>query len=399
MIQLIGIKDNTKLDIREKLSLKESTQKIYLNKFKDFAEGIVILNTCNRTEIYFNSSLYGEEILRKVFEELKWDLDLIKYVFYKKEEEVYSHLLEVVCGFKSRILGEDQILGQIKNAYAVAKEEGALCNRLQKLFEIAIGCGKKFRTQCKMYEIPVSSASIVTNMAFKTGKTKFMLMGFGEIGKAVCTNILANKSTELLYIVVRNKEVLKDVISDKRVRALNFGEKDEYIKDVECIIGATSAPHSIVRKENISKAMLIFDLAVPRDIDINVKEVKGVELYDIDEISMLDDENKKLRIERMNENKYLLEDALKEYLEWEQLRDISSLIREIKIKGDEVWMERFQSFKNKSSNEHDNEVAEKLFKSIVNIYTNRAIELLKEERLKGSDEGCLRVIKKIFIEK
>ena len=399
MIRLLAIRKNISLDVREKFALNPKKVDEGLNALHNIFDEVVILNTCNRTEIYFNSSLYGEEILRKVFEELKWDLDLIKYVFYKKEEEVYSHLLEVVCGFKSRILGEDQILGQIKNAYAVAKEEGALCNRLQKLFEIAIGCGKKFRTQCKMYEIPVSSASIVTNMAFKTGKTKFMLMGFGEIGKAVCTNILANKSTELLYIVVRNKEVLKDVISDKRVRALNFGEKDEYIKDVECIIGATSAPHSIVRKENISKAMLIFDLAVPRDIDINVKEVKGVELYDIDEISMLDDENKKLRIERMNENKYLLEDALKEYLEWEQLRDISSLIREIKIKGDEVWMERFQSFKNKSSNEHDNEVAEKLFKSIVNTYTNRAIELLKEERLKGSDEGCLRVIKKIFLEK
>lgn len=398
MIQLIGIKEDTELEVREKLALKESKQKIYLNKFKEFASGIVILNTCNRTEIYFNSSKAGEEILRKVFEELKWDINLRDYTFYKKDREVYSHLMDVVCGFRSRILGEDQILGQIKNAYALAKSEDATCNRLQKLFETAISCGKKFRTECKMYEIPVSSASIVTNMAFKSEKKKFMVMGYGEIGKAVCTNILANKSAELLYVVVRNKEVLNEIISDSRVRALNFGEKDDYIKEVECIIGATSAPHSIVRKEIISKPVLIFDLAVPRDMDQSVKEFQGVELYDIDEISLLDDENKRLRMERMIKNRVVIDEALKDYYDWEQLRDISHLIKGIKLKGDEIWQERLKTFKNKSLNEHDNEIAEKMLKSIVNSYTNKAIELLKEETLKGSDEPCLKVIKKIFLE-
>lgn len=398
MIQLIGIKEDTELKIREKLTLKESKQKFYLNKFKEFASGIVILNTCNRTEIYFNSSKVGEEILRKVFDELKWDMNLRDYIFYKKDKEVYSHLMEVVCGFRSRILGEDQILGQIKNAYAFAKAEETTCNRLQKLFETAISCGKKFRTECKMYEIPVSSASIVTNMALKACKKRFMVLGYGEIGKAVCTNILASKSTELLYIVVRNKEVLNDIISDSRVRALNFGEKDKYINEVQCIIGATSAPHSIVRKDNISKPILIFDLAVPRDIDNNVKELEGVELYDIDEISLLDDENKRLRMERMTENRVVIDEALRDYYEWEQLRDISHLIKDIKVKGDEVWQERLKTFKNKSFNEHDNEIAEKMLKSVANNYINKAIELLKEETLKGSDEACLKVIKKIFLE-
>ncbi|MGL5615778.1 MAG: glutamyl-tRNA reductase [Sarcina sp.] len=398
MIQLVGIKENTPLKIREKLALKGSEQRLYLNKFKEFARGVVILSTCNRTEIYFNSSKSSEEVLRKVFEQLNWDISLKEYILYKEGEEAIGHLMEVVCGFKSRIVGEDQILGQIKNAYGIAKEEETICGILQRLFESSISCGKKFRTECKMYEIPVSAASIVTNMAFDEEKRKFMVMGYGEIGRAVCTNILANKDCKILYVVVRNKEVLLDIIEDERVIALNFGEKDEYIKEVDCIIGATSAPHTIVRRENIIKPTLIFDLALPRDIEENVKEVEGVKLYDIDEISLLDSENKRLRVERMMENRFLLEETIEEYIKWEQLRDISSLIKEMKIKGNEVWMERLESFKNKSHCQEDELLAEKLLKSIVNSYTNRAIELLKEETLKGSEEECLKLIKKVFLE-
>lgn len=126
MIQLVGIKKNIDIKIREKLALHAKKQEIYTKELLNYFDEVVIISTCNRTEIYFNGSLSGEEGLKKVFEIFNWDINLIEYCFYLDEEETVKHLMEVVCGFHSRILGEDQILGQIKTAYQNSLEMGAV---------------------------------------------------------------------------------------------------------------------------------------------------------------------------------------------------------------------------------------------------------------------------------
>ena len=398
MIQLLGIKKNTEVEIREKLSLSQKKREVYSKELIKYFDEVVILSTCNRTEIYFNGSLKGEEGLKKIFEVLNWDINLREYCFYLNEKETVRHLMEVVCGFHSKILGEDQILGQIKDAYHLADELGSVKHELQRLFQEAITCGKKFRTEGKLYEIPVSSASIAISEAIKNDSKRIMVIGYGEVGKLVVKYALSNDVKEL-NIVVRKVESVKD-IEDKRVNIMNYEDGRNIINDMDCVVSCTSAPHLIIEKKHIKEngnKIIIFDLALPRDVDEKVKEYTRVNLYDIDDISSIDDDNKKLRKERMLKFKDIINAYIEEYFNWKDIRNIAPVIQDMKKNSSKVIKERQTTLKNKCNDKKDIEIAQKLIKSTSDYYVNRAIEVLKEEQLKGQGEECIKILEKIFL--
>ena len=397
MIGLIGIRKNTPLDIREKFIIKPKKYEEYINDLLSEMEEVVILATCNRTEIYFNASFNEEELLKKVFDIFNWDYYYKQYIFITTCEDVYRHLFEVCCGFHSKILGEDQILGQIKNVYEESLNIKAVTLELHRLFQEAITCGKRFRKEAKLFEIPVSSSSIVVNEAISNGCTKFMVLGYGEVGKLVVKYLLSH-GAKLIYLVVRNNK-LKDEIHDERIKIIGFEEKNNYIDEVECLIGCTSAPHAVVIKSDINEKgnkLVIYDLSVPRDVEKEVAMLERTEVYNIDTISRINDKNKKLRKEKMEENRHIMTKYLKEYEEWLKLRSMAPTIKKLKTIGNEISEKRIQTFSHKSNSEKDINLANKLIKSTSDFYINRAIEAIKEETLKGCGEECMKIIEKIF---
>lgn len=399
MIGVIGVKRNVGIAIREKLALYPKKHKKYVGELLNSFKEVVILNTCNRTEIYFNCTeeISEDEIFDKIFNVFNWNDDLKKYMFLSKEKRAVTHLMEVICGFHSRILGEDQILGQIKDAYKTAISDNSISSELQKMFEIAIACGKKFKTECKMFEVPVSSVSISINSALLKGCRKFMVLGYGEIGKLAIKHLLSHK-VECIYLIVRDKSKASD-LEGEIVEVLDFNEKNHVINEVDCIVSCTAAPHTVVRNEDIKTEgdiIHIYDLAVPRDVDKELSEKERVILKDIDEISKIDDKNKKIRKERMEEYKHIVEESIEEFLNWLKIREVSSKIRNIKIRENEICSERIKTFSNKGNGENA-KLAERMIKSTADAYVNRAIELLKSEALKGSDSSCAEIIEKIFL--
>jgi glutamyl-tRNA reductase len=395
VIQLIGLKHNIDISMREKLSIVPRHIKNTLNKVMEFSKGVVILSTCNRTEIYFDCDIYGEEALNKIFELLGWSKDYKEYVFIREEERTIEHLMEVTCGFHSKILGEDQILSQVKDAFEIAKKNNTTSKSLHRLFQLAITCGKEFRWKSGMYKIPISSASIVAKESKKKDISSYMLIGYGEVGKLV-EKYLINDDLEKLYIVVRYVDAYES--KDNRIKYISFKEKVDYYDKVQCIISCTSSPHIIVKKEELpQKPYLIFDMAIPRDIEENIRELNSVQVIDIDSISAIDDENKQIRKEIMKKNRVILEKYIKEYKDYKVLNEIVPHIKKIKSYGDSVYKDRYETFINKKASKNNEELAEKLLKSTSDLYINRAIEVLKEEQLKGCGDECLRIIEKIFI--
>ena len=397
MIGLIGIRKNTPLEIREKFVIKPKKHKEYIQELLKEMKEVVLLATCNRTEIYFNSSFNDEELLKKIFDIFSWDYEYKQYIFMTTCQDVYRHLFEVCCGFHSKILGEDQILGQVKDSYEEALNIKAVSLELHRLFQEAITCGKRFRKESKLFEIPVSSASIVVNEAVSHKCTKFMIFGYGEVGQLTLKYLLSH-GAKLVYLVVRNNKI-KDEIYDERVKVIGFEEKNKYIDEVECLIGCTSAPHPVVKKSDINEdgnKLIIYDLSVPRDVEKEVAFLDRTEVYNIDTISCINDKNKKLREEKMEENKYIMTKYLKEYEEWLKFRSIAPTIKKLKIVGNEISEKRIQTFFHKSNSEKDIILANKLIKSTSDFYINRAIEVIKEETLKGCGEECMKIIEKIF---
>ena len=399
MLGLIGIRKNVDINIRERLAIALSKQSKAVKELNKLYEEVVIISTCNRTEIYISGCLGSEKEIRKIFEVLDWDISLLKYTFYLEGISVAKHLLEVVCGFHSKILGEDQILGQVKLAYELSLEHKAIHTKLLRLFEEAISCGKKFRTESKLYEIPVSASSIAVNEVEKFGASSVMILGYGAIGSLVVKYALGSKFNKV-FIVVRNKNKVPD-LKDNRVKVLDFNDYKDVINEVDAVISCTSASHIVIKDDYIKKygkEIMLIDLALPRDIDETLSKNKRVTLLDIDTISKLDGDNKKLRSEKMNEYKFLVHEYLNEYRDWLNIREVTYYIHEMKNTGNSVVESRAKSFENKCKDKRDIDLATTLIKSTSDYYINRAIKLLKEEKLKGREEECLNILKQIFME-
>ena len=397
MLGLIGIKKGVDVSIREKLVISPRTKDLISNSLRNITDEFVILSTCNRTEIYFKGQGIDKEL---IFEVLNWDKSLLEYVFYIDDESAVKHLFELSCGFHSRILGEDQILGQIRDAYLEGVEKGYIFSELMRLFEEAISCGKRFRSDTKLYEIPVSSSSIAVNKVIESKAEKLMVMGYGTIGKLVIKYALGTELKEI-NIVVRDKSKVEK-ITDQRVNILTYNEARERLNEMDGLISCTAASHLVVEKYHINKEgknILLIDLAMPRDIDPQLQNYERVQLLDIDKISKLDDENKHLRVERMQKNKYIIDKYIKEYMNWLNLRCVTNYIKEFKDSGDFIVSHRVKSFENKCKNKEDAKLAEILIKSTADYYINRAIKVLKNEKAKGREEQCLRILMEIFTKK
>ena len=397
MLGLIGIKKGVDVSIREKLVISPRTKDLISNSLRNITDEFVILSTCNRTEIYFKGLGIDKEL---IFEVLNWDKSLLEYVFYIDDESAVKHLFELACGFHSRILGEDQILGQIRDAYLEGVEKGYIFSELMRLFEEAISCGKRFRSDTKLYEIPVSSSSIAVNKVIESKAEKLMVMGYGTIGKLVIKYALGTELKEI-NIVVRDKSKVEK-ITDQRVNILTYNEARERLNEMDGLISCTAASHLVVEKYHINKEgknILLIDLAMPRDIDPQLQNYERVQLLDIDKISKLDDENKHLRVERMQKNKYIIDKYIKEYMNWLNLRCVTNYIKEFKDSGDFIVSHRVKSFENKCKNKEDAKLAEILIKSTADYYINRAIKVLKNEKAKGREEQCLRILMEIFTKK
>lgn len=395
MISLIGVRHDTKVEIREKLSVIPKRQEDYLGRLLgEFSEGM-ILSTCNRSEIYVNSEYDIKDTVDIIFKLFNWDRRYRENIFTKSGEDAALHIFEVSSGFDSIIVGEDQILGQLKDAYEKAMDSGALGGELQRLIQYAVSCGKEFRTKSGLYKYPVSSSSIVAREAAKRGTRRFMILGYGDVGSLTSKYIL-EQNPEILYIAVRDISCVE--IKDERVKAVPFSTRNQYYGDVQCIISCTSAPHPVIYGAELpDKEYLLFDLAVPRDVDESVYALENTEVYDIDRVGFLYDENQEKRKNCMIKNRYIVDKYMEQYDTWRRMKPVIPYIEKIKEKGKLVSWERQKSFRNKCDSKDKKELADILIKSTSDFYINRAIEVLKEEQLKGRGEECLKILEKVFL--
>ncbi|HBC97325.1 MAG TPA: glutamyl-tRNA reductase [Clostridium sp.] len=397
MIQLIGVKSDCDIEIRQKFSIISARLVDKLKSIYDVTGNVLILSTCNRTEIYVSSDLEREALIRSVFDRLGWDKELEKYIFYVEDKDAVRHLMEVCCGFHSKILGEDQILGQVKTAYSTALKAKTINGQLQRMFQNAVTCGKKFKSVCEIYKIPVSVPSIAVREAEKKKMKRYMILGFGEIGQLVL-KYLNSLNAEIVYVAVRNMAKVDEFYRNYDwIRFITFRERKDYYKNVDCIISCTSAPHTVISKDELpDKKLLVFDLAVPRDVDKNVKTLPNVELYDIDSISVIDQNNKIMRKEKMEKYRYIIDEYIDEFVKWQAVDEISPEIQKIKNFGSRICEKRIKTFKNKRYTKDNEKLVRTMIESTAKVYINRAINTLKEGKFQGREEEYMELINKIF---
>ncbi len=393
MLWVIGINHKVDIDIRQKFSLTKTKLQEKLIDLKKLANEVIILNTCNRVEIYFFSEDYID--IEKIFTELGWDKKYMHLFYIHKDKDCIKHLFEVVCGFDSLIIGEEQIVAQVKEAKEISKLVGGKNPVLERLFEVALKCSKEFRTKSKLNEHPITIASVVGRVIKESNIKKVAIIGLGNIGFLFC-NYFKNLDVDKVFLIGRKNEKIDQFV---KLNPEKFGyyDKKEAILEAQCLICSTSAPHPVVHKDDIpeGKSLLIFDLAVPRDVDVEVYKLPNVKVIDIDQVHKMDTVNKEFRISKMQENYHIIDKYVDEFIDWLEFRQYKNLIMDMKKHAEQLC--KMQVKKLKDFDNQEREKIEVLLLRIANLYIDRAVEVLREAHKEGSGEICSNLMRRIFL--
>lgn len=279
---------------------------------REGVEEVVILSTCNRVEIYGAAS-HGagrtalDSLRAYLCDRFQVSGEAVQAAFYASEDaEAVRHLLRVVSGLDSMMLGETEIFGQVKKAYAEALAAGATSKRLNKLFQSAFQIGKLVRSSTQITHGATSVGAAAVDLAGKIfgdlSQCRVMVLGAGEMSRRT---VMSLKSRGAGSVIVSNRSFDKavELASEVDGRAIRFDDWERQIAGVDIMITSTAAPHHVIGPEHARRAMrkrrgsplFIIDIAVPRDVDPAVGGVDGVYLYDIDALEAIAEDGRRER--------------------------------------------------------------------------------------------------------
>ncbi|MBW1839630.1 MAG: glutamyl-tRNA reductase [Deltaproteobacteria bacterium] len=312
--------------VREQLSFSNSELKEALNHLLslDGIEGAVILSTCNRSEIYVSarSHHFNFELLKQFLADFrKIELkDFSPYFYCLKNRDMVEHLFRVSSGLESQVLGENEILGQIKRAYLETKEFNATDVTIEQVFEKAIRVGKKVRKETRINQGSTSLSSMAIKLAEREfnleGKT-ILLVGVNKINEQIA-RYLNERNIQTVIVANRTYEKAVRIARYLGGRAIHFDQFKKELHKVDIVISSTAAPHLVLKKEELKKSLkqrdrelLLIDMAVPRDIDPGIKDLNGVTLYGLDDFNQVIRENLDKKEEEALKAEHLINHAVK----------------------------------------------------------------------------------------
>lgn len=336
MILLLSLSfRNTPQKIREYFAFGNEDKKRLLKSLcsEELIDEAVVLITCNRTEIYVSSgndkstSSIINIILEKCEDIIGINIDNIRdYLLFYTGKSAVSHLYKVSAGLDSMLIGEDQILGQVKDAIEFARECDTAHLYLNTLFRDAVTEAKKIKTETMISKSGVSTATLALRAAKDvlnsfSGKNILIIGASGKIGDIVLKNALSY-DFEQIYVTRRRHNIDMSPNAMDRVSIIEYNDRYDYIKNADVIVSATSGPHFTLTKEHIQENIVLgskkvfIDLAVPCDIDERVSNLDNIYYYNMDDMKKFADENnekKKISIEKANA---MTDEGVEKFLKW-----------------------------------------------------------------------------------
>jgi glutamyl-tRNA reductase len=363
MIGVLGLSHKTStVEVRGKFSFTPDESVVFMKHLLETENlsGIVLLSTCNRTEIYFHSPLAEIKLVSQIEKELftykKVPEELGKEAFYYlTDEDCYLHLFNLTSGFDSMILGEYQILGQVKDAFRLSVENDCSCSVISRLFHKAFEIGKKVRNLYNITPVPISAGSVsvdfVASQLRDMADVRVFIIGAGQMAESV---ILGLRKYHVANISIYNRTIERayKLASRYQVRVLQENKFLEGIQKSNLIFAATSALAPVITASMVSARThdpaILFDLAVPRNIEEAVGSVAGNTLLSIDSLkdnpafSSSNDQNILLAQE-------LIQQSVTDFCNWLLTLNLSPTIDMLQESFDEVLHQRLRFLKNKVS--------------------------------------------------
>ena len=403
------------VEIRERFAIAEADMPAALQALKkttSILEGVIVA-TCNRTEVYavVNRRTLCGHYIREFMEQ--WfripRQEFTQHLYIYEDDDAVDHLLRVTCGLDSMVLGETQILGQVKNAFLLAQQHGATGTIFNRLFKQAVTFAKRAHSETSIGESAVS----VSYAAVELGKRIFgrfddktvMIVGAGKMSELTARHLHANGARRVL-VAGRTLSRAEEVAAKFGGMALPLDEALARLHEADIVISSTGAESFVLDRRTVEQAMarrknrplFLIDIAVPRDIDPASASIPNVFLYDIDDLEGIVESNLAKRRREAARIEAMIAEELRQYKEWYAMLGVSPLIQALQEKAAAVHAQTLESLFRKlpDLDEREQKVIRKLTKSMVNQMIHDPILRLKEMATDKKRDEAMKMFTHLF---
>ena len=414
---LTGLSHHTSpVELRERLAFGENALPgalLQLRKILDDA-GVVILSTCNRVEIYAYHDTPADDVHRTIRDFLsQWHRiatpSFQPHLYERAGRDVVGHLFRVTSSLDSMVVGEQQISGQVHDAFLAAQREQTTDKVLEQLFQRAFAISKKVRSQTHIGEGKVSISSVAVDLAASifsdlAGKT-VMVIGSGEMGELTLRHLIG-RGVNSVIIANRSIERAANLAEEYHGEAVGLVDLEKHLHRADIVISSTSAKEFVLHKDHFlialkqrsRRPMFVIDIAVPRDVDPEVSSLDNVYLYDVDDLQKVADQNLKARREEVAQSLELVEQGTEQFMRWMHSLAAEPTIVSMTQEANAIRERELEkAFANMPDlTETQREEVEALTRRITNSMLHRPISQLKQEVAKEDAQPVLHLVRRLF---
>lgn len=387
-------------DIRGKFSLDDHSKTTVLEQAKsEGIESLIVTSTCNRTEIY-GFAQHPFQLIKLLCDNSNGTVEEFQKVAYiYKNQEAVSYMFRVGTGLDSQILGDFEIISQIKSAFAESKSHNLVNAFLERLVNAVIQASKKIKNETEISSgaTSVSFASVryIFDNVEDIANKNILLFGTGKIGRNTCENLVKHTKHEQITLINRTKDKAEKLARKLDVVVKDYADLQLEIRKADVLVVATGAQNPTVDKAilNLNKPLLILDLSIPKNVNENVKNIEGVTLVHMDHLSQMTDETLENRKKHIPAAEAIIEEIKDEFIAWTKQRKFAPTIHALKQKLNTIKESELNVQRKKLSN-FDEEQAELISARIIQKITNHFANHLKDDNT--TVDESIEWIEKVF---
>jgi len=387
-------------EVRGKFSLDAKAKTRLLEQAKsEGIESLIVTSTCNRTEIY-GFAEHPFQLIKLICENSLGTVEEFQKVgFVYKNQEAINHMFRVGTGLDSQILGDFEIISQLKNSFAESRSFGLINTFLDRLINAVIQASKRIKNETEISSgaTSVSFASvqyIIKNVENISSKN-ILLFGTGKIGRNTCENLVKHTKNEHITLINRTKDKAEKLAGKLNLIVKDYSELHLELQKADVVVVATGAQNPTVDKAilNLKKPLLILDLSIPKNVNEDVKELDGVTLIHMDHLAQMTDETLEKRKAHIPAAEAIIEETKEEFIAWTKARKFAPTINALKDKLNAIKNSEldFQSRKISNFNE---EQAEIISARIIQKITTHFANHLKDDNTMVDES--IEWIEKVF---
>ncbi|MFT4698760.1 MAG: glutamyl-tRNA reductase [Flavobacteriaceae bacterium] len=382
-------------------SITKEDQLALLKEAKDTGiEGIFVVSTCNRTEIT-GFAKHPFELISLLVKYSKGNVeDFINVSNVYKNKDAVNHLFNIGVGLESQILGDYEIVGQLKNSFLQAKKVGTTNAYLERLINLVLQASKDVKNNTKLSSgtTSVSYAAIqyIIDNISNYNEKKILNFGLGDIGKNTCKNLLKYTNNQNVTLINRTQDkAIRFKNEHSSITVKDLSELTQEIKDTEILIVSTGANFHTITKDHIQKGknLLIIDLSMPENVDITLKEQEGITLINVDELSKITDKTTDTRKQEIPIAEGIIKKYKEEFNDWISYRKFVPAVNALKESLKSIQMNEI-NFQRKKINDFNEEQAEIITSHMIQKITTQFVKHLKNEDT--AVDQSIEVVSKIF---